>query len=191
MSEGFGFLLPDHYIYFLPVLSRLESMQTVKYPCVFFRKTSEVGRDKIFIWGDHYHQWAFQYLKISFPLTRAWSGGNHVPCWPRLASIIWPKGLVIPQANEMWFSHQAYSRCSFSVILTWCLHGGLNETSKSAGEMLKESLISKRNRILALFFCWNHFMFARYLRYVKPSYDNFVRPSASHADIVNYHIRPC
>jgi hypothetical protein len=25
----------------------------------------------------------------------------------------------------------------------------------------------------------------RYLRYVKPSYDNFVRPTSSHADIVS------
>jgi hypothetical protein len=132
--------------------------------------------------------------KNTFPLTWARSGGNHVSRRPRFASIIWPKGLLIPRADEMRFSQQAYSRYSFNVILTWCLHGGLNETSKSEGETSKESLISKRNQNFGTFFCyccWNHFTFARYLRYVKPSYDNFVRPSASHADIVNYHIRPC
>jgi len=35
---------------------------------------------------------------------------------------------------------------------------------------------------------------SRYLRFVKPSYDNFVRPTASYADIVSYlftqHLRP-
>lgn len=31
----------------------------------------------------------------------------------------------------------------------------------------------------------------RYLRFVKPSYDNFVRPTASHADIVRRPRMPC
>jgi hypothetical protein len=50
------FILLTTKLIFFPVLSRPESMQTVKYPCVLFRKTSEVGRDKIFVWGDNYHQ---------------------------------------------------------------------------------------------------------------------------------------
>ncbi len=33
------------------------------------------------------------------------------------------------------------------------------------------------------------YYFPRYLRYVKPSYDNFVLPSSRHADIVRLYLR--
>lgn len=36
--------------------------------------------------------------------------------------------------------------------------------------------------------CIDVYLLCRYLRHVKPSYDNFVRPTASHADIVRIHI---
>ena len=74
---------------------------------------------------------------------------------------------------------QVFVQCDSDLMLARRIKRDVKERARSVEGILDQSvyLCHYGDLLLTLF------QF-RYLRYVKPSYDNFVRPSSSHADIV-------
>ena len=86
------------------------------------------------------------------------------------------------------FSINDYPRFLCNVIPIWCLLGVSNEMWCIVAVQWTGFLTSMS---LSIFSPITSIIVGRYLRFVKPSYDNFVRPTASHADIVRRLGKPC
>ena len=78
---------------------------------------------------------------------------------------------------------QVFVQCDSDLMLARRIKRDVKERARSVEGILDQSVYLRHYGDLIL----TLFQF-RYLRYVKPSYDNFVRPSSSHADIVRRHM---